>query len=156
MEVNVRRSARRKKTVEARVIDGVLEIAMPAHLSADEERHWIRVMEERFERRHRTEEIDLARRAARLAERFGYQKPDRIVWSDRQRTMWGSCTPARGAVRISSRVADFPSWVLDYVIVHELAHLDVPNHSTAFWRLVNRYPDANKARGYLEAKSDGR
>jgi predicted metal-dependent hydrolase len=56
-------------------------------------------------------------------------------------------------VRISSAVARFPPWVLDYVIVHELAHLRRPDHSRAFWKLVERYPRAERARGYLIAKS---
>jgi predicted metal-dependent hydrolase len=68
-------------------------------------------------------------------------------------TRWGSCTPATRSIRISNRLAPFPSWVLDYVIVHELAHLSVPDHSRAFWTLVERFPKAERARGFLVAKS---
>ena len=60
---------------------------------------------------------------------------------------------AEGTIRISSRVAGFPAWVLDYLLVHELAHLVVGDHSPAFWEVVNRYPKAERARGYLIAKS---
>ena len=66
---------------------------------------------------------------------------------------WGSCTPGDGSIRVSTRLAPFPAWVLDYVLVHELAHLAAPDHSPRFWALVNRYPMAERARGYLIAKS---
>jgi predicted metal-dependent hydrolase len=49
-------------------------------------------------------------------------------------------------------LAKEPSWVLDYVIVHELAHLHVRGHDKAFWELVNRYPLAERARGFLIAR----
>jgi predicted metal-dependent hydrolase len=55
-------------------------------------------------------------------------------------------------VRISTRVAAFPSWVLDYVIVHEIAHLVVPGHDARFWALVDQYPRAERAKGFLIAK----
>jgi predicted metal-dependent hydrolase len=47
-----------------------------------------------------------------------------------------------------------PSWVLDYVIVHELAHLEVFGHDAEFWSIVHRYPKAERAIGFLMAKSD--
>jgi predicted metal-dependent hydrolase len=69
------------------------------------------------------------------------------------RTRWGSCTPSQSTIRISTRLAPFPDWVVDYVIVHELAHLEVSGHNDDFWRLVHRYPKAERAIGYLIAKS---
>ncbi|MGI8913207.1 MAG: M48 metallopeptidase family protein, partial [Chloroflexota bacterium] len=54
-------------------------------------------------------------------------------------------------IRLSDRLAQVPDWVRDYVIVHELAHLLRADHSPAFWRLVQRYKLAERARGYLMA-----
>ncbi len=56
-------------------------------------------------------------------------------------------------MRISHRLAAYPKWVLDYVIVHEMAHLVVAAHDVRFWRLVSKYELAERARGYLMAKS---
>ena len=65
-------------------------------------------------------------------------------------TRWGSCTPLDGTIRLSSRLREMPTWVLDYVVVHELVHLLVPGHGAQFWELVDRYPRTERARGYLE------
>lgn len=154
MEIEVRRSARRKKTVQARLVGGVLEVAIPAHLSPEEEDHWVEVMRRRFQHRQSAGRIDLAKRAQSLARRHGLPQPGEIVWSDRQRSLWGSCTVESGRIRISSRLAPLPRWVLDYVIVHELAHLVESRHSPAFWELVNRYRLAERARGYLIARGE--
>ncbi|MBT8212808.1 MAG: M48 family metallopeptidase [Acidimicrobiia bacterium] len=155
MDVEVVRSARRKKTVQARVVDGKLRVSIPATMTRDEEAHWVDVMRERVLRKSMVGEIDLSVRAELLATRLGLELPRTIEWSERQKTLWGSCTVADGAVRISTRVSGYPPWVVDYVIVHELAHLSVANHSNAFWEIVSRYEHADRARGYLEAKSDG-
>lgn len=69
------------------------------------------------------------------------------------RTRWASCTPADGTIRISDRLRDVPAWVLDYVLVHELAHLLVPGHGADFWALVRGYPKMERAIGYLEGLS---
>jgi predicted metal-dependent hydrolase len=154
MEVEVIRSQRRHKTVQARVVEGRLRLSIPASMSADEERHWVDVMTARVIRRQTSQHIDLPARAADLAGRLDLPIPREIIWSERQRTLWGSCSVDSGRIRISTRVAAFPSWVLDYVIAHELAHLVTPDHSPEFWDLVNRYSLAERARGYLIAKSD--
>ena len=154
MQVEVIRSRRRRKTVQAQLVDGVLRIAIPDHLTDEEEEHWITEMQARFKGRHDPDSIDLASRARRLATRYGLPRPTEITWSDRQKTLWGSCSIDSGRVRISRRIARFPRWVLDYVIIHELAHLVEPDHGPAFWELVNRYKMAERARGYLIAKGD--
>ena len=152
MKTQVVRSARRKKTVDAQVVDGVLRIAIPASMSSTEEQHWVRLMRGRIERKMSCADVDLPARAQSLADSLGLPRPAEIVFSDRQKQRWGSCSPADARIRISTRVVRFPPWVLDYVIVHELAHLEELNHAPAFWDLVNRYPLAERARGFLIAK----
>jgi len=152
MQTEVIRSARRKKTVQARLVDGVLRVMIPAAMSAAEEERWVAEMMRKLGRRTDAARIDLTERARRLAGRYGLPEPEEIVFSGRQRTRWGSCSPDQARIRISDRIATFPRWVVDYVIVHELAHLQDPSHSARFWSAVNRYPLAERARGYLLAK----
>jgi len=145
--------------VQASVVEGVLRVRIPSSMSRAEEEHWVDVMQERIERQLRSDDIDLVARGRELANELNLSVPKRITFSDRQKQRWGSCTPGTGSVRISSRAASFPGWVLDYIIVHELAHLEahleVPDHSPAFWRLVQRYQLAERARGFLIAKNLG-
>jgi predicted metal-dependent hydrolase len=151
--IEVRRSRKRKRTVGAQLEGGILTITVPAWMNEDDRSHWIGVMGDRFRRKLSTDRIDLADRAARLAARYELPRPSEIKWSDDMLQRWGSCTPQTGVIRISSRLGKFPDWVVDYVIVHELAHLAQADHSTAFWSLVQRYPKAERAIGYLIAKS---
>lgn len=152
MEVEVVRSARRRKTVSARQVGQVLRLSIPGTMSAAEEQHWVKEMTRRFERRARADRVDLAQRATTLAARFDLPRPESIRWVDNQHARWGSCTPVDGSVRISSRLAGFPSWVLDHVIVHELAHLVEPGHGPRFKALIARDPKAERATGFLIAK----
>lgn len=121
---------------------------------ADEDK-WVRTMVQRVERldRKRTPS-DLQPRATLLAERYGLPVPVGVRWVDNQRARWASCTPLDGTIRLSSRAAEFPDWVVDYLLVHELAHLAESGHGRAFWTLVNRYPRAERARGFLIAKGE--
>ena len=68
---------------------------------------------------------------------------------------WGSCTFTTGAIRIARRAASLPDWVLDYLLVHELAHLEHADHGPGFWELVMRFPLTERARGYLMAIDHG-
>jgi predicted metal-dependent hydrolase len=151
--VEVVRSARRKRTVGAEMRGDVLRITVPSWMSTDEEATWVAKMSASFRRRRSSERIDLTRRARTLADRYELKRPSTIRWATDMASRWGSCTPATGEIRISDRLAGFPSWVLDYVIVHELCHLSVRGHGPNFWRLVHRYPKAERAIGYLYAKS---
>jgi predicted metal-dependent hydrolase len=153
MQVEVIRSKKRRKTVSARQVDGVIRVSIPATMTRAEEAHWVGEMVRRIERQSTAGAIDLDERAEALAARYRLPRPDSIRWVDNQETRWGSCTPVDRSVRISTRVAGFPAWVVDYVIVHELAHLVVPGHGPDFWRVVGRYPKTERARGFLMAKS---
>jgi predicted metal-dependent hydrolase len=152
MHVEVVRSARRRKTVSAREVDGVIRVSVPARMSEAEERRHVAQLVARLERRRAAAEIDLEDRARVLAARLRLPRPESIRWVDNQGRRWGSCTPGEGTIRISSRLARFPPWVVDYVVVHELAHLTEAGHTRRFWALVDRYPKAERARGYLMAK----
>jgi predicted metal-dependent hydrolase len=151
--VEVVRSRRRTRTVGAQLVGNVLRVTVPSWMSKADERRWVEEMSRRFRRRADAAFVDLASRASILARRYGLPRPMSIEWVETMRTRWASCTPSSGSIRLSTRLAAFPDWVRDYVIVHELAHLLEPAHSRAFWKLVERYPKAERARGYLIAKS---
>jgi predicted metal-dependent hydrolase len=153
--VEVVRSKRRRKTVQALQRGEVLRISIPANMSRAEEEHWVKVMVERMRRRARADTVDLMRRARDLCAAHDLPRPTSVRWVDNQLARWGSCTPADGTIRLSSRLAAFPRWVLDYVLVHELAHLAVFGHSPEFNAIVDRYPLAERARGFLMAVDIG-
>ena len=157
MEVRVVRSKRRKKTVEARLESGVLVVRAPAAISDAELSPIIEKLKARVEKKQRRRQFksdaSLQARARELNRRYfdGKLTWGSIRYVTNQNKRFGSCTPSHGTIRISHHVAGMPAWVRDYVIVHELAHLVEPNHSRAFWDLVNRYPKTERARGYLIA-----
>lgn len=155
ISVEVRRSLRRRRTVSAYRDGDKTVVLVPARFSRSEEQQWVVRMLDRLaarEQRRRPTDAGLLSRAQGLSGRYldGAAVPSSVRWVDNQRGRWGSCTPADGSIRLSRRLLGMPSWVLDYVIVHELAHLIVPDHRPGFWALVTSYPKAERARGYLE------
>ena len=153
--VEVRRSRRRARTVSAWREDGRTVVAIPARFTRAQEREWVGRMLDRLaaqERRRRPSDTQLATRASELSRRYlgGRAVPTSVRWSSNQGRRWGSCTPSDGTIRISDRVRGMPRWVLDYVLLHELAHLVEPGHSGAFWSLLTTYPHTQRARGFLE------
>jgi len=116
---------------------------------------WVERMRRSMERRRLPQtDAQLQARAERLAARYLEPglRPSSVRWSPQQVRVWGSCTPETGTVRLSTFIRDFPDWVIDYVIVHELAHLRYSGHGPRFWALVQHYPLAERARGYLLAR----
>jgi predicted metal-dependent hydrolase len=152
MNVEVVRSTRRRRTVELRPVPGGVRISIPATATREEEAKYVSSLLRRHERRQQAKSLDLTRRSERLAEQYGLRSPTSIRWVENQTTRWGSCTPSTGEIRISQAIASFPTWVVDYVIVHELAHLTYNGHGPRFWGLVNRYQLSERARGFLIAK----
>jgi predicted metal-dependent hydrolase len=133
-------------------------VLIPARMSRAEEEHWVAAMLDRLarqERRRRPTDESLHQRALQLSRRYlgGRALPESVRWVDNQRSRWGSCTPADSSIRLSSRLQGMPGWVVDYVLMHELAHLLEPGHDDRFWALVEAYPRTDRARGYLEGVS---
>ena len=153
--IRILATRRRRRTVAARLRAGVLEVMVPASMPAWEQRRWAEKMRERIEkqmRRRQPSDERLARRAEALNERYfgGRLRWASVGFTD-TKSLWGSCTFTSGAIRIASRLANFPDWVLDFVLLHELAHLVHSDHGPAFRELLDRYPLAERARGYLLA-----
>ena len=132
-------------------------VSVPERISRAEEQEWVARMTERMSVRRKRDRLNdegaLRRRAAELADLYlDGIRPTSIEWVDPQKSRWASCSPSDGSIHLSLALAPFPPWVRDYVIVHELAHLIVPDHSDRFWKLVNRFPLTERARGFLMAK----
>jgi len=156
--IEIIRSPNRTRTATARMVEGTVVVRVPASISPEEERRLVELLVGRVVRAEKRKEggkklPDLKHRAADLNRRYfdGKLQLKEIKWVSNQEKRYGSCTPSTATIRISERVATMPLWVLDYVLVHELAHLLQPNHSPAFWKLVARYPLTERARGYLIA-----
>ena len=153
--VEVVRSRRRRRTVSAYRDGERTVVLLPAGLRPAEEQRWVAEMLERLERREarqRPSDDALMRRARTLSRRYfdGAARPSSVRWVSNQNGRWGSCTPVDGAIRLSRRLLGMPTWVIDYVIVHELAHLIVDAHTPDFWALVERYPRTERAQGFLQ------
>lgn len=159
IEIRIVRSAARRKTISARLVDGgaAIEVLAPAAATDAELAPFIEQLKARLLRhKARAETADdrqLAQRAAELNRELfaGKLRWREIRYVTNQQKRYGSCTSATGVIRISHRVAAMPAWVRDYILVHELAHLEQANHGPRFWKLVSRYPKAERARGYLIA-----
>jgi len=153
--VEVRRSRKRRRTVAAYREDGKVVVLLPARFTRAEEKEWVAAMLarlERSERRRRPSDAALAKRAAGLSGRYldGLAEPLVVRWVENQNSRWGSCTPSDRSIRLSTRLQGMPGWVIDYVLVHELAHLLEAGHTPAFWTWVDRFPKAERAKGFLE------
>ncbi len=156
--VEVRRSRRRTRTVSAYRDGDTIVVMIPARMSRGEEQEWVATMVQRVaraERRRRPSDSDLEQRAVQLSRKYleGRARPTSVRWVANQRARWGSCTPADGTIRLSERLQGMPSYVIDYVLLHELAHLLEPGHDDDFWAWLKRYDMTERARGFLEGVS---
>ena len=158
--IELHRSHRRQRGGQATLSDGRVIVRLPAGMDAAEEAAMVdrllgKVLRDDAVARAGGDRA-LAARADRLADRYldGVRATE-VRWSSRMRHRLGSCTPSMGTIRISDRLARLPDYVLDYIVVHELAHLHVSAHNAAFHRLVDRYPRAERARGFLSGYEVG-
>jgi predicted metal-dependent hydrolase len=163
--VEVRRSARRTRTVAAFWENGTAVVAIPARITAAQESEWVHRLLEKLHRQgeRRTAkgrklpatDAALAAHAAHLSAQYlgGRAMPTSVRWVGNQNSRWGSATPSEGTIRLSDKLRAMPQWVIDYVLLHELAHLLVAGHNAAFWKLLEAYPDTMQAKAFLEGVS---
>ena len=135
----------RRKTSEIQVGEHGIEIRVPFHKRdkeiwdmVDDKKQWIHKKYLEFQTgkkqfKTRLEESHIERRTERLAPRIGV-RPSKISIKS-LKTRWGSAT-SNGAITINSRLLRAPKDVIDYVIIHELCHLKIRGHSSAYWNLV--------------------
>ena len=105
---------------------------------------------------HHSDDRALEERSEQLADRYlDGVRATSIRWVGNQRKRWGSCNPGTGQIRISDRLRPVPSWGLDAVLVHELAHLVEASHSRRFRALTSRYPRMAEADTFLHGYTIG-
>lgn len=161
MRVKVISSFRRRKTISAKEIKGVIHLYLPVGLSEKEETKYVQWAKKRIKAKKGKRELkeknadqELEKKAWKLNEKYFERK---LIWrgifySTRQNNrMFGNCDSKNKTIKVSDRLLKMPKFVQDYVLIHELTHLKVSGHGPEFWRLVNRYPKTERARGYLMA-----
>ena len=158
--VEIRVSTRRRKWVAAHWEGDTIVVTVPARMSKRERAAHAdelakRLIADRDKRRPSDEQ--LLRRAEEVSRRYlgGRAEPAAVNWSSRQHSRWGSCSPGDRTIRISDRLMDVPSWVLDAVVLHELAHLLHGDHGDEFQALVARHPRAAEADAFLAGMEHG-
>jgi hypothetical protein len=155
LEVQVNRRLRR--TYRWRIVGERLIVERPERVSERDLRATLATIRERAAAYLRRQTVGsdaaLLARARRLLGRYFPERPPlrAVGWSARQHKRHGSCSGGTGVIRLAAHLQRYPPWVVDYVLVHELAHLLHHDHSPAFWVVVNRYPLAERARGFLLA-----
>jgi hypothetical protein len=145
--------------------NGTAVVAIPARFTAAQEQEWVQRMLAKLQRQGErrgaanrkgpASDAALAARAEQLSARYldGRAVPASVRWVANQNSRWGSATPAEGTIRLSDKLRPMPQWVIDYVLLHELAHLLVAGHNAAFWKLLQAYPDTARAKAFLEGVS---
>lgn len=162
--IEVRRSARRQRSVAAFWEGGKVVVAIPAHFSAAQEREWVAKMVAKLQakklsgankRRRKSTDMDLELRAMNLSQRYlrGRAVPESVRWVTNQNSRWGSATPAERTIRLSDKLIGMPEWVVDYVLLHELTHLLVASHGPRFWAEMAGYADLERAKAFLDGVS---
>lgn len=155
--IKILRSKKRRRTVSARLLKDILIIRAPENIPESRLQKVVTELKARIERKQLKEELNKDENLVQRAKKINLQyfenklKINSIEYVADQNSKFGCCNYRTGCIRISHRISAMPQWVRDYVIIHELAHLVVPDHSRTFWDVVNRYKLAERARGYLIA-----
>lgn len=157
MEVKIIRSQRRKRSVSARLVNGLLLVNAPLMISQGRLDEIVNSFKLKFSRRKIKDELDKKENLWNLANELNGKYFNNqlniasVEYVITQNSRFGCCNYQTGRIRISHKIGLMPKWVRKYVLIHEMAHLIQPNHSRAFWDIVLRYRLTERARGYLMA-----
>ncbi len=157
-DVRIVRSKRRRRTAGAKLKGTCLHVAVPFSISEDHLNRLVFSFKERFNRTLLRKQLNQNKPLHEVAQRLnkkyfdGALRINSIQYVTNQDRKFGCCYIEDASIRISHAIAQMPDWVRDYVVMHEMAHLVVPDHSSAFWEIVSRYKLAERARGFLIAK----
>jgi len=153
-ELEVRASPRRTKTGSAHWEGTKIVVAIPSRLRGRERDAFVEELVRRAMRERpqsTAHDAALEERARVLAELYTDGRlPSAVRFVSNQRRRWASCSPATGEIRLSVRLRNVPDWVLDAVLVHELAHLHHVDHSPAFHTMAERHPRQGDAELFLD------
>ena len=158
-EVEIQSSARRKKTGTAHWSGSRIIVQIPANVRGKDRTIFVdELVELLLTQRPQVAAGDgmLEERARLLAAQYNDGvEPVSVRWVTNQQARWASCSPGTKEIRVSSRLRQCPEWVIDAVLVHELAHLQVADHSPAFYEIANRHPRQDDSELYLEGYALG-
>ena len=153
--VEIRVSERRRKTVAAYWEGPRIVVLVPQRMAKrDRQAYAEELAAKLIANRNKTRPTDsgLHERAMYLSRTFLASEavPTSVQWSTRQIHRWGSCTATDGTIRVSARLQGAPQFVIDAVLVHELAHLLHSDHSPAFYERANKFPRQHDAELFLK------
>lgn len=161
-KVEVKRSKRAKRNVTAYRDNDKTVVTVPTRMAKRDIDAYVAELVNRLDDRDErsASQESLEQRARALSRKYlgqdlfeTHKVPVKIRWVTNQNSRWGSCTPDEGSIRLSHRMQRMPSYVIDSVIVHELIHLLVTDHGPAFYELMNKFPQHEKAKAYLDGYS---
>jgi len=140
MEIKIIRSEKRKRGVSGRMLGETMIVHAPSDMPEDKLQKIIENFKKRFEKRKLRKELNREVDLMALCRRFNQEyynnqiEVNSIGYSTDQITKWGVCNHKNKTILISHRLSEFPNWVRDYVIVHEMVHILHPDHSKRFWK----------------------
>ena len=153
LAVTVERKA--VKNINARLKNDELLVSAPHHVAQAVVDDTIHKLARRLVRRKRAREVNSADDALALARRVAARfpvPPDivQVAFVTTQEARWGSYSSATHTVRLNATLRHMPSWVLEAVLAHELAHVFHFDHSPAFWALLRHVcPETDRAHAFL-------
>ena len=159
-EIRVIRSSRRKKSIGAYREQGAIVISVPARLPNSKVSAVIPELVERIlvkEAKEKFTDAQLHEKALQLLDKYLPEftiTPASVTWRA-MNERWGSCTTVDRTIRISDRLNGAPEYVVDYLLVHELIHLMIPDHGPGFEALLARFKASERASAYLDGYEAG-